>query len=169
MRSEKGFTLVEIVIVLAIIGIGVIIAGSNILDWITHNHSVGFHREVAQMVEEARTRAISSQRQHRIVVDSAAETVSLARGDKGAGSTTWTQVLATITAPDRSSIDNVLTTQGVVTTNTSAGTVNITVNPAGDTFPLDLVRIYISNELGEDWTVRLFGWTSRVRVENGKT
>ena len=169
MRSEKGFTLVEIVIVLAIIGIGAIIAGSNILDWITHNHSVGFHREVAQMMEEARTRAISSQRQHRIVVDAAAETISLVRGDKGAGSTTWTQVGSTITAPHGSSIDNVLTTQGGVTTNTSAGTVSITFNPGCDTFPRDMTRVYLSNALGERGTVRVFGWTSRTRLENGWT
>jgi prepilin-type N-terminal cleavage/methylation domain-containing protein len=169
MRTNKGFTLVEIMIVLAIIGIGAIIAGSSILDWITHNRSVGFHRGVAQKMEEARNRAVSSQRQHRVVIDTTGNNVSLERGDKGAGSTTWTQVTSAITAPHGSSIDNVLTTQGSVTTNTSAGTVNITVNPACDTFPLDLVRIYISNDLGEDWTVRVFGWTSRVRVENGTT
>lgn len=169
MRSEKGFTLVEIMIVVAIIAIGAFIAGSNIIDWITHNHSVGFQRTIAQTMEEARNRAVSSQRQHRVIIDATGDSVSLERGDKGAGSTTWTKVLPTITAPYRSSIDNVLTTQGAVTTNTSAGTVNITVNPACDTFPLDLVRIYISNDLGEAWTVRVFGWTSRVRVENGTT
>ncbi len=38
MRSKKGFTLVEIMIVLAILGIGTLIAVSNIIDWITHNH-----------------------------------------------------------------------------------------------------------------------------------
>jgi len=169
MRSKKGFTLVEIMIVLAILGIGTLIAVSNIIDWITHNHSVGFQRTIAQTIEEARNRAVSSQRQHRVIIDTTGNNVSLERGDKGAGSTTWTKVLATIPAPHRSSIDNVLTTKGILTTNTSAGTVNITVNPSCDTFPLDLVRIYISNDLGEAWTVRVFGWTSRVRVENGTT
>ena len=169
MRSEKGFTLVEIMIVLALIGIGSIIAGSNILGWITHNKSVGFHREVAQMMEEGRTRAIASQRQHRIVVDPAAETVSLERGDKGAGSAAWTGIRATLTAPFGTSFTDVVTTQGSVTTTEAVNPVVITVNPAGDTFPLDLVRIHIVNDLGEDWTVRVFGWTSRVRVENGTT
>jgi len=169
MRSKTGFTLVEIMIVLAILGIGTLIGVSNIIDWITHNHSVGFQRTIAQTIEEARNRAVSSQRQHRVIIDTTGNNVSLERGDKGAGSTTWTKVLATIPAPHRSSIDNVLTTKGILTTNTSAGTVNITVNPSCDTFPLDLVRIYISNDLGEAWTVRVFGWTSRVRVENGTT
>ncbi len=169
MRTEKGFTLVEIMIVLAIIGIGTLIAGSNILGWITHNHSVGFHREVAQLMEQARTRAISSQRQHRIIIDPAAENVSLARGDKGAGSAVWTVVRSTLIAPAGTSFTDVLTLQGGVTTTDAVNPVIITVNPAGDTFPLDLVRIHISNDLGEDWTVRVFGWTSRVRVENGTT
>lgn len=169
MRTDRGFTLVEMGIVVAIIAIGMIIAGSNILDWITHNHSVGLHRTIAQTVEEARTRAVSSQRQHRVIIDTTGDTVSLERGNKGVGSTTWTKVRPMITAPYGSSIDNVLTTKGTVTTNVSAGTVSITVNPGVDTFPIDLSRIYISNNLGEDWTVRVFGWTTRVRVENGKT
>jgi prepilin-type N-terminal cleavage/methylation domain-containing protein len=169
MRSKKGFTLVEIMIVVAIIAIGFFIASSNILDWIRHNQSVGFQRTIAQTVEEARTRAVSSKRQHRIVIDASGESVSLMRGNKGVGSTSWTNVRPTITAPYGSSIDNVLTTKGAVTTNVSSGTVSITVNPAADMFPLDQVRIYISNNLGEEWTVRVFGWTSRVRVENGTT
>jgi len=169
MRSMKGFTLVEIVIVLTIIAIGTIIAGSNILSWITHNHSVGFQRVVAQRMEEARNRAVSTQRQHRVVIDTTGNNVSLERGDKGAGSTTWTQVGSTITAPHGSSIDNVLTTQGGVTTNTSAGTVSITFNPGCDTFPRDMTRVYLSNALGERGTVRVFGWTSRTRLENGWT
>jgi prepilin-type N-terminal cleavage/methylation domain-containing protein len=169
MRSEKGFTLVEFMIVAAIIGIGVIIAHANIVDWIAHNRSVGFHREVAQMLEEARTRAIASQRQHRIVIDPAAENVSLERGDLGSGSGVWTGIRATLTAPAGTSFTDVLTTQGGVTTTEAVNPVIVTVNPSSDIFPLDLVRIHITNDLGEDWTVRIFGWTSRVRVENGTT
>src|SRR4030065_174785 len=96
----KGFTLVELCIVIAIIGIGAMLAGSSVLQWIRHNESVGFHRELFSRVEEMRT-------------------------------------------------------------------VAITFNPAGDTFPSDLVRFCISNTLGEQWTIRVFGWTTRARLENG--
>ncbi|TFH31201.1 MAG: hypothetical protein E4G97_04610 [Deltaproteobacteria bacterium] len=81
----------------------------------------------------------------------------------------WTVVRSTLIAPAGTSFTDVLTLQGGVTTTDAVNPVIITVNPAGDTFPLDLVRIHISNDLGEDWTVRVFGWTSRVRVENGTT
>jgi prepilin-type N-terminal cleavage/methylation domain-containing protein len=166
---EKGFTLVELVIVIAIIGIGAILAGSSVLQWIRHNESVGFHREVFSRVEEARTMAFSSRRQHRLVVDFSARTVAVERGNAGANSTSWTAVKSPVSAPFGAVIASVLTTQGGATTTSTSGTVAITFNPAGDTFPSDLVRFRISNTLGEQWTIRVFGWTTRARVENGWT
>jgi prepilin-type N-terminal cleavage/methylation domain-containing protein len=166
---EKGFTLVELVIVIAIIGIGAILAGSSVLQWIRHNESVGFHRELFSRVEEARTMAFSSRRQHRLVVDFSARTVAILRGNAGANSTSWTAAKSPVSAPFGAVINSVLTTQGGATTTSTSGTVAITFNPAGDTFPSDLVRFRISNTLGEQWTIRVFGWTTRARLENGWT
>ena len=164
---RKGFTLVELVIVIAIIGIGAMLAGSSVLQWIRHNESVGFHRELFSRVEDARTMAFSSRRQHRLVVDFSARTVAIERGNAGANSTSWTAVKSPVSAPFGAVINSVLTTQGGATTTSTSGTVAITFNPAGDTFPSDLVRICISNTLGEQWTIRVFGWTTRARLENG--
>ena len=166
---RKGFTLVELVIVIAIIGIGTMLAGSSVLQWIRHNESVGFHRELFSRVEDARTMAYSSRRQHRLVVDFSARTIAILRGNAGANSTSWTAVKSPVSAPFGAVIDSVLTTQGGATTTSTSGTVAITFNPAGDTFPSDLVRIRISNTLGEQWTIRVFGWTTRARLENGWT
>src|SRR3989304_635126 len=158
---RKGFTLVELCIVIAIIGMGAILAGSSVQRWINHNRSVGFHRELFSRVEDARTMAFSSRRQHRLVVDFSAGTIAIERGNAGANSTSWTAVKSPVSAPFGAVINSVLTTQGGATTTSTSGTVAITFNPAGDTFPSDLVRICISNTLGEQWTIRVFGWTPR--------
>src|SRR4030067_1950802 len=89
---RKGFTLVELVIVIAIIGIGAMLAGSSVLQWIRHNESVGFHRELFSRVEETRTMAFSSRRQHRLGVDFSARTGAVEGGDAGGSSTSGTAV-----------------------------------------------------------------------------
>src|SRR3970282_418698 len=131
---RKWFTLVELVIVIAIIGIGTMLAGSSVLQWIRHNESVGFHRELFSRVEDARTRAYSSRRQHRLVFDFSARTIAILRGNAGANSTSWTAVKSPVSAPFGAVIDNVVTTQGGATTASTSGTVAITVNATGASF-----------------------------------
>ncbi|MGZ8449725.1 MAG: pilus assembly FimT family protein, partial [Candidatus Deferrimicrobiaceae bacterium] len=63
MRTEKGFTLVEILIVVAIITIAATLAMTNLSSWNRHNNFVGFQREVFSEIQEARTRAIAMRRQ----------------------------------------------------------------------------------------------------------
>ncbi len=45
MKDRRGFTLIEIMIALAIVGIVGIIATTNFFSWQSHYSSVGFQRE----------------------------------------------------------------------------------------------------------------------------
>ena len=81
MRTNKGFTLIEIAIVIAIVAIGAIMALSNLQGWNRHNNFVGYQRQVFSEIQEARSRAFSIRRQYRLTFDLDAETVLLERGN----------------------------------------------------------------------------------------
>lgn len=175
MRSESGFTLVEIMIVLAIVAIGTTLAFTNLNSWNRHNQFVGFQRQVFSELHEARTRATSMHRQYRIAVDLDAETVTLERGDAGSGSTAWTVDRAVVSAPFEAQITDIVTALGAASTTVTGSTLYLMFNPAGDVYrwsggavtPLDNAAIHLSGGVGETATIQLFCWTGKARLSNG--
>ncbi|MDH3237351.1 MAG: type II secretion system GspH family protein [Deltaproteobacteria bacterium] len=173
MRSEKGFTLVEIMTVIAIVGIGTIMAFSNLQSWNRHNNFVGFQREVFSELQEARSRAFSMRRQYRLAFDLDAETVLLERGDAASGSTVWSADRATVTAPGGCSIDDIAWLRAGAGATPSGGMFYLLFSPGGDVYqwvpgpvvtPLDTANIRLSSDLGESGTVQLFCWTGKARL-----
>jgi Tfp pilus assembly protein FimT len=175
MRSEMGFTLVEIMIIVAIVGIGTLMAFSNLHSWNRHNNFVGFQREVLSEIEEARGRAFSMRRQYRLAIDLDAETVLLERGNAGSGSTVWTADRAPISAPLDCIITDIAWLRAGAGATPTTGTFYLVFSPGGDVYrmagavitPLDTANIHISNGLGETATIKLFCWTGKSRLSNG--
>ncbi|MGA6993528.1 MAG: prepilin-type N-terminal cleavage/methylation domain-containing protein [Candidatus Deferrimicrobiaceae bacterium] len=176
MRSEKGFTLVEIMIVVSIVGIGAIMAVSNLHGWNRHNNFVGFQREVFSEMQEGRTRAVSMRRQYRLAFDLNAETVLLERGDAGSGSTVWTADRAAVSAPGGCTIDDIAWLRAGAGATPSNGLFYLLFSPGGDVYqwasgpvvtPLDTANIHLSSDMGETATVQLFCWTGKSRLSNG--
>jgi prepilin-type N-terminal cleavage/methylation domain-containing protein len=191
MRTEKGFTLVEIMIVVAIITIAATLAVSNLLSWNRHNNFVGFQREVFSEIEEARMRAVSMRRQYVLVFDFGAETVLLFRGDAGSGSINYQPDRATITASAGANFVNVIYSLAGASTTVSTGQFYLVFNPAGDVYrwaggsltdpdsdkvfqmtggsmtPLDTANLHLSTDAGETATIQLFCWTGKARLSVG--
>ncbi len=77
MKDRRGFTLIELVIVLMIAGILAVIAVPNFQGWINHMRFTGFLREVYSGFQDARTRAKTTGIPHEVVVDPGANTVGV--------------------------------------------------------------------------------------------
>jgi len=175
MRTNKGFTLIEIAIVTAIVGIGAIMAVSNLQGWNRHNNFVGFQRQVFSEIQEARSRAFSIRRQYRLTFDLDAETLLLERGNAGSGSTVWTADRATVSVPGGSSVDDIAWLRAGAGATPSSGTFTMVFSPGGDVYrlaggvvtPLDTANIHLSNVLGETATIQLFCWTGKSRLSVG--
>jgi len=175
MRTEKGFTLVEILIVVAIITVAATMSVSNLLGWNRHNNFVGFQRGVFSEIQEARTRAIAMRRQYRLVIDLSAETVLLERGNAGTGSTVWSADRATVSASAGANLENVVYSLAGVSTTVSTSQFTLVFNPAGDAYrwnagaitPLDTANLHLSTDSGETATIQLFCWTGKARLSVG--
>jgi len=177
MKDRRGFTLIEILIVMAIVGIVATIATTNFLLWLNHSSVIGFQREFLSKFNEARTRSMASSLQHRLLIDMNAETVTLQRGTLGTGTPPagWTNVGQPVVGSRGAGIDNVICTPTVPVPTIFA----LVLNPDGQTLiqdntagsassPLTQADIHISATSAVDQaTIRVFGWTSKARLANG--
>ncbi|HTP05656.1 MAG TPA: GspH/FimT family pseudopilin [Nitrospirota bacterium] len=118
VRSPKGFTLIELVMVMTIMGIVCAIALPPFLSW---QKNLGYRttaRGVVAALREARSRAITDNQPHQVIIDSANKQYRLA------DYTMWTSI-----APEVSLNTGATTTPYVVQYNpngtSSGGTINV--------------------------------------------
>ena len=187
MKDRRGFTLIEILIVIAIVAIMTVIATTNFFSWQSHYSSVGFQREFLSKVNEARTRSMGTSLQHRLLIDNNATdiygrnvtTVTLQVGNSGNSYSGWTNARQTQTVVGERSrgtgVYEVLCTPTLTVPTLWAlvfnpnGEVLVQTNPAATTAsPLTQANIHISATSEADRaTITVFGWTSKARLANG--
>ena len=173
MRDRRGFTLIEIMIALAIVGIVAVMATTNFFSWQSHYSGVGFQREFLSRVNEARTRSMATSLQHHLLIDRAAGTVTLQRWNFGVGP--WVNVAQPVIGTKGAGIGAVDCTPAVAVPSTFAllfnpdGEVLVQITPVGTAAsPLTQADIRISATSAADRaTLRVFGWTSKARLFNG--
>ncbi len=174
MRDRRGFTLIEIIIVISIVGIMVTIATSNVMLWLDHAAVVDFRNELLARNNDARTRAMASNRQHRVEIDLGNETVKLQRGNAGTGSSSWTTIGLDVQGSRGAGVDKIAYDNG---TTIPTGIYSFIFNPGGQVLaqdnasnihPITQAKIHLTGDSTSERTqVRLFGFTSKARLENG--
>jgi type II secretion system protein H len=95
-----GFSLVELIVVIAFIGIISAIATPSFLEWRDNLQFRDAAKSLTAFIRSARSEAIAKNRQYRVQVNLVARTYQLQRGNSALGSTVWDAATqqATITA-----------------------------------------------------------------------
>ena len=86
LRNEKGFTLLEALVVVAILGLIAVIAIPNLLTWRDHHRVKSAARDIYSALQLARMKAISKGVEYRIMLDLDNETFWLQEGNLASGS-----------------------------------------------------------------------------------
>ena len=173
MKDRQGFTLLEIMIVIAIVGIMAVVATTNLQLWQNHYSGVGFQREFLSQANEARTRTMATSLQHRLLIEKSAGRVTLQRWDLGVGP--WVNAGQSVVGSRGAGIENmVYTPGGTVSTDFALlfnpdGEVLIQTDPNNTTAtPLTQADVHLSAaSVADRATIRVFGWTSKARLVNG--
>ncbi|MDO8945456.1 MAG: prepilin-type N-terminal cleavage/methylation domain-containing protein [Desulfobacterales bacterium] len=176
MRCRKGFTIIELMIAMAIVGILAVVSTTNMMSWLNHSSAVGFQREILARSNDARVRSMGSNRQHRIMIDMGNNVVRLQAGNAGTGSSVWTDIGMPIEGTRGAGIREIVNDTSPPGTVSPPAIFSFIFNPGGQVMsqdnaatirPLGQARIRLTADNPADLAaIRLFGWTSKARLED---
>ena len=147
MMNQKGITLIELVVVMAIIAIGAALTTPNISGWLPTYRLRSATRDVVSIMRVAQIKAVSNNTQYQAVFNPGNSTYVLQYRDTGGN---WVDEGSTLTLP--TGVNFVTTLVGDTATfspNSTATDGNVTLN----------------NNKGASKRIRLLGLTGRIRIE----
>jgi len=87
--NKKGITLFELVIVMAIIAIGAVLAAPKIGAWLPNYRLKGATRDIVSLIKQAQMKAVSYNLEYRVYFNATTKIYWLERGDRSSNSTNW--------------------------------------------------------------------------------
>lgn len=132
LNNRRGFTLMELIIALAMGAILMAIAYPNFRAWQKSASYKEVSRKLASTMLDARSRAVTSNREHRVTVtlDSSAgngaNSYAMAIGNRSSNSTVWTPV-----ANASGTLTSGVEVRGVDDCSQADGTIVVTFTPKG--------------------------------------
>ncbi len=147
MMNRKGVTLIELIVVVAIIAIGAVLTTPNISGWLPSYRLRNATRDVGSIMRFAQLKAVSNNTQYQVVFNPGGGTYVLQYRDTGGN---WIDEGPAQTLP--AGVNFATTLLGDTATfspNSTATDGNVTLN----------------NTKGATRMVRLLGLTGRIRIE----
>jgi type II secretion system protein H len=90
---QSGFTLQELMVVLAVVGVLVAVSLPVAGAWIANAEYRQTAQELLYVLRDARSKAITLNREHRVEFDAAGNSYRVTRGNRGTHSITWDTVV----------------------------------------------------------------------------
>jgi prepilin-type N-terminal cleavage/methylation domain-containing protein len=97
--TPNGFTLIELMVVIVMIAIMAGMAVPSFVQWRQNLLYRETARDVVSILREARARAISNNRQHRVEFDIDGNQYRLTRGNSSSNSSSWTAIRGWVMLP----------------------------------------------------------------------
>jgi prepilin-type N-terminal cleavage/methylation domain-containing protein len=171
MKDRRGFTLIEIMIALAIMALGLVIAIPNLQSWVYRTNAQGFQREVFSELQAARIMASSGTTRYRFRMNLGNEQVSMEMWN---GSAWTTASRPPVQTPRGAGIASVTPSGG---SPVSTGEYAFVFNPSGAVYgqpdvandnsiaAIDNAVIILTGTNPQDnASITLFGWTGKARL-----
>jgi prepilin-type N-terminal cleavage/methylation domain-containing protein len=145
--TQRGVTLIELIVVMVIIAIGAVLTAPNISSWLTNYRLRSATRDVVSIMRVAQVKAVSNHALYQVFFDTAHDSYILQYQDTGGA---WVREGEIQTLPT-----------GVKYNTTFVGN-TITFSPNSTTTD---GRIALNNTKGSIKTVRVSGLTGRIKIE----
>jgi type II secretion system protein H len=128
--SERGFTLLELMVVMVVFGLLCALAYPSFKEWRKNQIYKKAAREVVMVFRETRSRAINSNREHRVEFEPATNKYRVMQGNRANDSSEWNVIIHDWTAFPAEVLLSVNETKIQLNTNGTANGGTITINDA---------------------------------------